>query len=204
MQTQKTNIRRTILQVAKQEFVAHGFKDAAMRSIAKKSGVTLSNIYNYFKNKDEIFCEVLQPLLHAFNQMSENHNSENYLTIDVFTIKSYQRQMIDDFMAILRRNRAELKLLLFQSGGSSLEDFRDTFTDKQTKTGLEYMQLMKAKYPHINSDISTFFIHTISSWWLTLLGEIVTHDELTETDIETFLSEYVAFGTAGWKKLMQV
>lgn len=112
--------------------------------------------------------------------------------------------MIDDFMVILRRNRAELKLLLFQSGGSSLEDFRDTFTDKQTKTGLEYMQLMKAKYPHINSDISTFFIHTMSSWWLTLLGEIVSHDELTEGEIEQSVSEYVAFGTAGWKKLMKV
>ena len=65
------------------------------------------------------------------------------------------------------------------------------------------MQYMKMRYPHINDDISTFFIHTMSSWWLTLMGEIVTHDELTEEEIERFLSEYVVFGTAGWKELLK-
>lgn len=203
MQTQKSDIRKTILQVAKQEFLTLGFKGTAMRSIAKESGMTLSNIYNYFRSKDEIFCEVLNPLLNAFDQIMENHNSDDYITIDVFSMKSYQQKMIDDFMVILKGHRAELKLLLFQASGSSLENFRDTFTDKQTEIGVEYMQLMKKKYPYINNNISTFFIHTMSSWWLTLLGEIVTHDELTENEIEKFLSEYVAFGTAGWKKLMQ-
>lgn len=204
MQTLKHNVRQIILQAARQEFVAHGFKDAAMRSIAKKSDVTLSNIYNYFRNKDELFCQTLKPLLNAFDQMSENHNSQDYLTIDVFIIEAYQRRMITDFMLILKDYRAELKLLLFQAGGSSLENFRDIFTDKQTKVGIEYMQLMKQKYPQINTDISDFFIHTISSWWLTMIGEIVMHNELTDKEIERSVSEYVAFGTAGWKKLMQV
>lgn len=203
MQTQKIDVRQTILKAAKQEFIAHGFKNGSMRSIAKRSGVTLSNIYNYFKNKDDIFREILKPLLNAFDQMMENHNSDDYITIDVFSMKSHQLKMIDDFMVILKGHRAELKLLLFQASGSSLENFRDIFTDKQTEIGVEYMQLMKKKYPYINNNISTFFIHTMSSWWLTVLGEIVTHDELTEEEIKKFVSEYVAYGTGGWKKLMQ-
>ncbi|MFA6871618.1 MAG: TetR/AcrR family transcriptional regulator [Bacteroidaceae bacterium] len=36
-----------------------------MRNIAKNTGVGLSNIYNYFKNKNEILEEVLKPLLQA-------------------------------------------------------------------------------------------------------------------------------------------
>lgn len=204
MQKQKSNIRQLILKTAHEEFLEHGFKDSSMRRIAKGAGVGLSNIYNYFKNKDEIFCEVLAPVLRAFDKLQEEHNHEDYITREVFTMKKYQESMIADFMELISNHRAELRLLLFQASGSSLEDFRDTFTDKQTSMGLEYMELMKEKYPCVNNDISTFFIHTIGSWWLTILGEIISHDELTEVEIEKFLSEYIAFCTSGWKTLMNM
>lgn len=204
MQVQKENIRKLILNTARNEFIQKGFKDASMRDIAKKSAVTLSNIYNYFKNKDEIFCEVMSPLLKAFDKLLKEHNSEDYLTTDIFSMKSYQHKMIRDFMLLLKDYGAELKMLLFHANGSSLENFRDTFTDRQTETGIEYVQLMKQKYPQVHTDISYFFMHTMSSWWLTILGEIISHDELSEKQIKQFLSEYVAFGTAGWKKLMKV
>ena len=203
MQRQKKDIRQILLRTAHEEFLKFGFKNASMRAIAKRSGVTLSNIYNYFKDKDELFRAVLTPLLEAFDRLAETHNSEDYLTLNVFTENSYQRRMMDEFMSVLKGNEAELKLLLFQSGGSSLENYRDFFTGRQTESGKKYMRYMKMRYPHINDDISTFFIHTMSSWWLTLMGEIVTHDELTEEEIERFLSEYVAFGTAGWKELLK-
>ena len=203
MQTLKTDIRQTILHAARREFLTNGFKNASMRNISKNAEVTLSNIYNYFRNKDEIFCEVLKPLLNAFNEMLENHNTEDYITLDVFTMKSYQREMIEGFMKIFRNYRAELKMLFFQVAGSSLENFRDEFTDRQTLTGLEYMQLMKQKYPHVNNDVSRFFIHIMGSWWLTAFGEIVSHEELTDAEIEQFVSEYAAFGTAGWKEVMK-
>ena len=58
MQIQKDNIRKKILEVARSEFIAKGFKDTSMRTIAKKGEVNLSNIYNYFSNKDEIFVRL--------------------------------------------------------------------------------------------------------------------------------------------------
>lgn len=123
-------MRNNILQAASREFLAKGFKDASMRSISKQSGVTLSNIYNYFRNKDEIYCAVLKPLLLAFDKLLKKHNGADYLTSNVFTMKSYQQKMIDEFMDILKPYRAELNLLLFQSSGSSFENFRDTFTQQ--------------------------------------------------------------------------
>jgi AcrR family transcriptional regulator len=204
MQVQKINIRRTILQAARCEFLKKGFKEASMRAIARQSGITLSNIYNYFRSKDEIFRAVLKPLLEEVGQKALNPNSGDYLTTDVFTMKSYQQKMLDDFRVIIKRYRPELKLLLFRANGSSLGNFRDTFTDKHTLKGMEYMRRMKAKYPGINSEISEFFIHIMSLWWLTVVGEIVSHDELTGSQIEQFLAEYIAFGTAGWKELMKV
>ena len=52
MQKLKNDIRKQVIIQAKKKFIAKGFKDASMRTIAKNAEVGLSNIYNYFKNKD--------------------------------------------------------------------------------------------------------------------------------------------------------
>lgn len=203
MQTKKDNIRKNILKIAREEFFDKGFKDASMRTIAKKAGVGLSNIYNYFQNKDEIFLEVLSPLMKAFDKMMIEHNSSENLTLDIFYSEEYFVRQTKQFVDLIVTFKDELKLLLFQSYGSSLENFRDKYTDLHTEIGLEYIQKMKEKYPQVNSNISDFFIHTMSSWWLSIIGEIVSHN-LTDEEIEQFIAEYIAFGTAGWKKIMKV
>lgn len=203
MQTQKTDIRKNILEVARTEFFEKGYKNASMRNIAKNTGVGLSNIYNYFKNKDEILEEVLSPLLQTFDRTSEEHNSPEYISLDIFISKEYQQKQINMFVELILKNRDELKLLLFKVHGSSLENFTEEYTDRHTEIGLEYISKMKEKYPQINTNISDFFIHTISSWWISIIGEIVSHD-LEDKEIQKFITEYMEFGTAGWKKIMRI
>lgn len=203
MQTKKSGIRKVILEVARTEFIEHGFKNASMRIIAKNARVSLSNIYNYFQNKDEILLEVLSPLLDAFDKLLIEHNSSENLTLDIFYSDKYFVRQTNLFVDLIVTLKDELKLLLFQSYGSSLENFRDKYIDRHTEIGLEYIHKMKEKYPQVNTNISDFFIHTMSSWWLSIIGEIVSHNLSTE-EIEKFISEYIAFGTAGWKKIMEV
>jgi AcrR family transcriptional regulator len=203
MQTQKDNIRKVILEVARSEFMEKGFKDTSMRSIALKAGVVLSNIYNYFRNKDEIFREVLSNLLNAIDSTMEEHNSPDYINTDIFCSDEYMRSQIDLFVELVENHKENFKLLLFKSAGSSLENFRNEITDRHTKIGVEYIALMKEKYPEINGDISGFFIHTMSSWWISIIAELVMHD-LSHDALEDFIREYMEFGTAGWKKVMRV
>lgn len=203
MQVQKTDIRKIILVVAKAEFFEKGYKNASMRTIAKNTGVGLSNIYNYFKNKDEILEEVLRPLLKAFDILLDEHNSPEYISLDIFISKEYQQKQINIFVELILKYREELKLLLFMVHGSSLENFNEEYTNRHTEIGLVYISKMKEKYPQINTNISDFFIHTISSWWLSIIGEIVSHD-LEDNEIQKFITEYMEFGTAGWKKIMRV
>lgn len=203
MQIQKDNIRQILIEVSRKEFLKHGFKNTSMRTIAQKAKVSLSNIYNYFKNKNEIFLEVLSPLMKAMDRIMDEHNRLENLTLDVFYSNEYFIKQTNLFVSLIVTFKNELKLLLFQSYGSSLENFRNNYTDRHTKTGLEYIQKMKEKYPRVNTNISDFFIHTMSSWWLSIIGEIVTHN-LSRDEIEKFISEYIEFGTAGWKKIMKV
>lgn len=204
MQRIKYNTRHLLLETAREAFLEKGFKSVSMREISEKSGVGLSNIYNYFRNKDELLKTVLKPLLKAFEEVMSNHSSEENTTIDIFTSKDYQRNTIHDFVTFIARFRKELKLLLFAAQGSCFENYRETLIERNTKTGLQYMNQMKERYPRIHGDISSFFIHITSSWWVGILEEIASHDELSDAEVECFISEYVCFGTAGWQALMKV
>ena len=42
-------------------FARKGFAATGLREIADKAGVSLGNIYNYFKNKEHIFDEIFDP-----------------------------------------------------------------------------------------------------------------------------------------------
>ncbi|MFA8436717.1 MAG: TetR/AcrR family transcriptional regulator [Marinifilaceae bacterium] len=203
MQVKKEEVRREILRIAKNEFIEKEFKGTSMRDIAKKAGVSLSNIYNYFRNKDEIYVQILTPLLQAIDKTMEEHNGDENITTDIFLSEEYQKQQIHLFTQLIEEYRVEFRMLLCHSHGSSLQNYRERFTDAQTRMGVEYFQKLKEKYPQIHTDISEFFLHTTSSWFLTSVGEIVTH-ELSHDEIVSFVAEYVAFCTAGWKRLLKV
>lgn len=68
MQVLKEDIRDRVLAVAKQQFGQKGYSKTSMREIAGLAGIGVGNIYNYFANKDELFCEVVRPVLYALRE----------------------------------------------------------------------------------------------------------------------------------------
>lgn len=50
-----------ILTASRKLFSEKGFAATGMREIASTAGVSLGNLYNHFKNKEEIFNELLRP-----------------------------------------------------------------------------------------------------------------------------------------------
>jgi AcrR family transcriptional regulator len=51
--------RRQILEGARAVFLARGFDAASMADIAKAAGVSKGTLYVYFKDKDELFAEIV-------------------------------------------------------------------------------------------------------------------------------------------------
>ncbi|MFA5520013.1 MAG: TetR/AcrR family transcriptional regulator [Spirochaetota bacterium] len=50
-----------IINIAKQLFSEKGYAATGIREIAEKSGLSLGNFYNYFKNKEELFKRLIDP-----------------------------------------------------------------------------------------------------------------------------------------------
>nr|WP_314754784.1 TetR/AcrR family transcriptional regulator [uncultured Prevotella sp.] len=203
MQILKDNIRQRILVVARQEFITHGVRNTSIRSVARKTGIATGNIYNYFKSKDELFRAVLKPLIDTIERYILSHNEERHLNIDVFNVNEFQDEHIQTMKMLVKNFRPELRLLLFNAEGTSLAGYADRITDHQTHIGKEYLRLMKERYPHINIDISPFFLHIASSTWVNIFCELVQHEDYEEHEVERALEQYAAYSTAGWKTLIK-
>lgn len=203
MQILKTDTRRHILSVAHDEFVRNGVRNTSIRTIASKAGITVGNLYHYFSSKDELYCEVMKPLLLALDKYLMSHNSEEHLSLKVFDLRELQSEYLYAMLRLIEAYRAELRLLLFSSEGTSLAGYREKIVDAQTKIGEDYLHLMKERYPHLNTNISPFLLHLSSSVWTTLFCELVEHDEYDEKELHTALEQYVTYGLAGWKELMK-
>ncbi|MDO4695438.1 TetR/AcrR family transcriptional regulator [Porphyromonas sp.] len=193
-----------ILQAARAEFIAYGFRDSSLRRIAREVEITVSNIYNHFDNKDTLFRAVLAPLIEAIETVINEHNTETNMEIYVHTPDRYRDATVGEFIKLARGYRTDLKLLLLHSGGSSLEHYKEEIVERHVKSGARYLEAFKEKYPSTNTDVSPFFLRVSSMWWWIILSEIVSDDSLSEQEVEQGIREYITFGTAGWKALIQL
>ena len=201
MQISKEHIRKNILQTAQSLFYTKGYAKVPMREIASKSHVSLSNIYNYYDSKEKIFQEIVQPAIDDFNRILDEHHGRSGTDIMEMFSDDYLQNLIKEYLS-LNKHRDRLFLLLFRAQGTSLEKFKDDFSDRSTADVKRYFIRMKQKYPQINIDISDFTIHLHTVWMFTMLEELVMHRKEPQ-EIEKIVTEYMIFSTTGWKELIK-
>ena len=200
MQISKEHIRKNILQTAQSLFYTKGYAKVPMREIASKSHVGLSNIYNYYGSKEKIFQEIVQPAIDDFNRILDEHHGRSGTDIMEMFSDDYLQNLIKEYLS-LSKHRERLFLLLFRAQGTSLEKFKDDFSDRSTAEVKRYFMRMKQKYPEINIDISDFTIHLHTIWMFTMLEELVIHRKEPQ-EIEKIVTEYMIFSTTGWKEFI--
>ena len=125
MQTLKTDIKQRILQVAHREFINNGVQRTCIRNVAHEAGVTVGNLYHYFDSKDTLFRAVLQPLLTALDRYILSHNNEEFLSLEVFDLQQHQINHVMTMLTLVKQFRPELRLLLFNAEGTSLEGYKN-------------------------------------------------------------------------------
>lgn len=66
MQVLKSTINDSILSNAESMFYTLGYSGASMRELAKRVGISFSNLYRYFENKSDLYDALMQPYYAAF------------------------------------------------------------------------------------------------------------------------------------------
>lgn len=204
MQIQKDEIRRLILLVAREEFLTNGVKRTSMKTIADKVGIAVGNIYNYYGGKDELLKAVLAPLFKAFSDYQARNLSNDYITLDLYRYEVYYEMMRQQVVSLVIPYRKELRLLIFDTAGTSLENRFAKFLERNYADGIEYVARMKAQYPHINAEVSPHFIRILCELWAGLVKSLIMNEDISAEELDLIISNYVRFGLGGWKTIMGI
>lgn len=122
-QTLKPEIRESIINASKEEFLKYGYENASMRRIAKSANMTVGNLYRYFKNKEDINAKIIEPCLKELTLAVKNVTKSNIsLETRVFDVKFNIGQLLDSFDTLIdqlidihSRYKTELKILMLNS-----------------------------------------------------------------------------------------
>lgn len=205
MQVKKDYTQVRIVEVSKGVFLQKGYAKTSMRDIAKRAGVGLSNIYNYFKSKDELFRQIVSPLILELERMMHEHHNVNNQDRFVRNATGDGDDMlgenVKEYMLLINNHRDELKLLLYQSQGSSLENYIDTYTEQCTEMVIEFMTEFKRKYPDYGAIHTPFTYHVHMVWMFSFISEVIKHD-LPADEIKHAIEDYITFEFSGWRALM--
>ena len=174
MQILKENIRDCILKVARQQFEQKGYSKTSMREIAESAGVGVGNIYNYFTNKDDLFREVVRPVLYALEAMLQEHHGIRGEDIMMMRSEEYLKSCIDE-----------------------------NYTDRSTELVKIWFASMQQKHPEINTAVSDFIIHLHTVWMFTMFEELLMHS-VPRQEMEAILHDYILFEIQGWRAIIKI
>ncbi|MDA3901533.1 MAG: TetR/AcrR family transcriptional regulator [Spirochaetes bacterium] len=126
MQVLKSEVRDSILRSAEKLFLKDGFEKVSMRSIAQTSGMTVGNVYRYFKNKDDIFGALVESLLGVLTE-GLTHEIEPLNPDDADKLFEKYFDRFELFTSIVIAQRRSLILLFNKSHGTSYENEYNRF-----------------------------------------------------------------------------
>ena len=126
MQKLKQELKDKIVVEAKKAFLSKGFNKASMRDIAKASGITVGNVYRYFKNKDELFYAVVGEAHVAITHIVESDHSGNVNIMNAYDLVTdddymqYVDPALNQIIDVFVKYKEEVNILVYKSEGSEL------------------------------------------------------------------------------------
>jgi len=125
---QKAQRINEIVSATERLYTNNRYEDITFVQIAKEAGFTRSNLYKYFKSKEEIFLEFLKYDLKLWKKdLSNNFKIDKYYSIDEFTEK---------WTDILQKNKRLIELISIlyihlekEASYDSLLNFKESFSE---------------------------------------------------------------------------
>ncbi|MHB1393190.1 MAG: TetR/AcrR family transcriptional regulator [Clostridia bacterium] len=110
-------MRKRIYEAAIREFSEKGFSQASMREIAKGAGMTVGNLYRYFKDKEDLFYSVIGPAYESLVELVKESIELVRYSFDT----SFFEFLSEQILKISKEHKIELLILFEGSGGTKYE-----------------------------------------------------------------------------------
>ena len=192
MQILKKEIRDRIETAARESFLEKGFSNASMRTIAKKAQISTSNLYNYFKNKEELFYSITDPTIRKITALVQH-----FIKIEKKIGKEQFFSQITQLMTkpigeVIKNRRIEFQLIMDQSQGTRYENFKNTLVNAIEEHFSEHIQSnLDSKDQELRDP---FVFHIIATNLLEGLLELSRHyknDEWIDSNINALMNYHI-------------
>lgn len=126
MQIKKDDIRTSILAVAERLFIKRGYENTSLKMIAGSCNISKSNIYRYFRSKEEIYETIVGPARETIVSKAPLFFSQE--TINKSVMDKY-REMPLVLAGLLSRYRSAILIMLRSEGGKDRMMIEKLITD---------------------------------------------------------------------------
>lgn len=103
----KEERREEILKGARKVFIQSGFKGATTLQIAKAANVSEMTLFRYFKTKESIFKEAINPLIESLEATLKNGDNKDF--------KILLKELLADRLEILIKHKDLARLVIMES-----------------------------------------------------------------------------------------
>ncbi len=194
MQTRKVEISTRILQEASALFLEKGFLGTSMREIARRCDIVVGNIYNYYRDKDEILEVVTAPAVNALKDIALSHREHRLNYTEPLVNNGDLSVVTEEYLELIERFSTPLKILLLHANGSALEDYPSKYAREHLSGIRESLDNMSQAHQevNVNTDISDFEIYMSVVRIFTMIEELLKNG-LPEEEAREFIRVSLEF-----------
>lgn len=185
MQYLKDDVKQKIIKSALAQFKENGYRGASMRVIALNADIVSGNIYRYFKNKEDLFESVIEPVCKLMDksmmmlQKKISENTVNYNSQGDFKIiKENTLKVLEMFSG----HEIELLILLDKSEGTK-------YADTKGKVILAIDDILKKNHNKIYDDYIMYVLsYSFINGICLILSNNIDGEERLKKLIDTWIN----------------
>ena len=122
VQVLKDELRHKILLESEHLFLQRGYDRTSLQMIADKVNISKSNLYHYFKNKEELFYELTDSAADGLKRMILRFRSMRFdLNMDA---QEFRMLLTEEVLSLLLAEKYGLLLIMEQAQGTRYENLR--------------------------------------------------------------------------------
>lgn len=190
------SLDKKIADAAFDEFYLKGFREASLRKIAERAGVTVGAIQVRYKSKDELFASLLKPLLDDIKICFENTKADYFAASDGDILTKLKESMKNESELILRlifEHYEQAVLLLRRSEGSRLENCFDEIVQRKIDESVAF-------FGQVDMNIDEKLLGFLISFQFDSYRRIVAECSDRET-AEKYMDSLMIYNFGGWSTL---
>lgn len=158
--------RKNIISAATEEFYEHGYEKASLRQICARAGVTTGAIYCFFKNKEDLLSNVMEPIFQVVNSISTEYNR---ILEDDFA-------SFENFRVFFSANRKLYRILHTNLNNPVIAEYLDKLDDEFSRQIVKLAGMYVSGKTYLPQDLDAYTIKCLSHSMVSIIVKIIAEE----------------------------